>query len=504
MPAAGGGAAAAGEGQHLPEVAPEWAHSNYAVLRARRGCFTLHGGRGARRGPPKRRFAVHSLWPRMRPRPLRAHQGCVNTVAWDTTGDFLISGSDDRHLCLWRAGTWQLRCRHRTPHSANILSALPLDSTTIVSGGMDGAVALNFLEVGQERSCVVGYSSLAVVHRLARQSHTTVLGGCSDGALLQIDTRISQSGRPTHCYVERISGEVPIVGVAVSPACEHVVACCGGDRYVRLYDLRAIGDGFRLQRSCFARLGADSAGSHFPVEHPQRMSGCAFGDVCVFDTRGIVSAQPLAATAPAKRPAPGGAAEAQSAKRPRGAEDTAAAPALAAVGNALQAASSEQEVSGQLRARLQGHRNVKTAKEVCFVGTESEWVLSGSDDGALFCWRWRDAQIEHIFAGADPYVVNGVAPHPLWSAGVVLFASCGIDDDVRVWQPGGECEPYSERLVEYIGRCDRNRRLRTQGNCPTDIFDDDSEQHPSMHPLAWRALLDGGDSGSSEGEGFDY
>ena len=38
-------------------------------------------------------------------RKLANHEGCVNTVAFNSSGDRLVSGSDDLHINIWY---WQL------------------------------------------------------------------------------------------------------------------------------------------------------------------------------------------------------------------------------------------------------------------------------------------------------------------------------------------------------------------------------------------------------------
>ena len=46
-------------------------------------------------------------------RKLANHEGCVNTVAFNPTGDRLVSGSDDLHINIW---DWQLgRFWYRMP-----------------------------------------------------------------------------------------------------------------------------------------------------------------------------------------------------------------------------------------------------------------------------------------------------------------------------------------------------------------------------------------------------
>ncbi|KAF9904068.1 DDB1- and CUL4-associated factor 6 [Linnemannia zychae] len=77
---------------------------------------------------------------------LKGHRGCVNTIAWDETGEFLVSGSDDRRLNIYRP----LAARplvHSIPsgHTQNIFSAKFLTGSsaqTIVSCSADGITRL--------------------------------------------------------------------------------------------------------------------------------------------------------------------------------------------------------------------------------------------------------------------------------------------------------------------------------------------------------------------------
>ena len=36
---------------------------------------------------------------------LAVHSGCVNTITWNETGEYLLSGSDDQHLVISNAYT---------------------------------------------------------------------------------------------------------------------------------------------------------------------------------------------------------------------------------------------------------------------------------------------------------------------------------------------------------------------------------------------------------------
>jgi len=66
-----------------------------------------------------------------------------------------------------------------------------------------------------------------------------------------------------------------------------------------------------------------------------------------------------------------------------------------------------------------GHANILTMKDVTFFGQQDEYVVSGSDDGNIFIWDARTAQIVNILAGGG--MIDVVAGHP----GVPILAAAG-------------------------------------------------------------------------------
>lgn len=42
---------------------------------------------------------------------LKVHNGCVNSVCWNATGDLILSGSDDQHLVITKAFNYKVSCR---------------------------------------------------------------------------------------------------------------------------------------------------------------------------------------------------------------------------------------------------------------------------------------------------------------------------------------------------------------------------------------------------------
>lgn len=54
---------------------------------------------------------------------LKMHKGCVNTVSWNSTGEYLLSGSDDQTIVVSNPYTGKCLVQYVTAHRANIFSA---------------------------------------------------------------------------------------------------------------------------------------------------------------------------------------------------------------------------------------------------------------------------------------------------------------------------------------------------------------------------------------------
>ena len=90
-----------------------------------------------------------------------------------------------------------------------------------------------------------------------------------------------------------------------------------------------------------------------------------------------------------------------------------------------------RDVQSQPMQTYTGHNNARTfLKEAAFLGG-GEYVTTGSDCGHAFVWEKRSGTLVQLLQ-ADKNVVNGVAPHPY----LPWLATCGIDNDGKVWVPG--------------------------------------------------------------------
>lgn len=82
-------------------------------------------------------------------------------------------------------------------------------------------------------------------------------------------------------------------------------------------------------------------------------------------------------------------------------------------------------------ARYCGHCNTTTdIKEANYFGSNSQYIVAGSDDGSFFMWDRKTTNIMRVLRG-DESIVNCLQPHPDYC----LLATSGIDPVVRLWSP---------------------------------------------------------------------
>ena len=80
------------------------------------------------------------------------HDGCINTAKWTESGEFLLTGSDDRTVKIWQVSSSvdHVLLKHtiQTHHRGNIFS-LDIsreDPNLIVSAAADGTVRTNYID----------------------------------------------------------------------------------------------------------------------------------------------------------------------------------------------------------------------------------------------------------------------------------------------------------------------------------------------------------------------
>lgn len=80
------------------------------------------------------------------------HNGCVNTVKWNNTGELLISGSDDRTIKIWSLEKNLERITQvqtvQTKHRGNIFCVdfAPQNPNCLISSAADGTLKCSYIE----------------------------------------------------------------------------------------------------------------------------------------------------------------------------------------------------------------------------------------------------------------------------------------------------------------------------------------------------------------------
>lgn len=100
------------------------------------------------------------------------------------------------------------------------------------------------------------------------------------------------------------------------------------------------------------------------------------------------------------------------------------------------------------KAVFKGHRNIRTIKDVAYMGHRSEYILSGSDDARLFVWCRSSGEVLLMQDSGDRRAVNCMEPHP----STCVLATGGIDSTVKVWEPVAEEPDDLAELADVAAR----------------------------------------------------
>ncbi|KAG6831592.1 hypothetical protein H0H92_009065 [Tricholoma furcatifolium] len=134
------------------------------------------------------------------------------------------------------------------------------------------------------------------------------------------------------------------------------------------------------------------------------------------------------------------------------------------------------------RQLYSGARNVRTTKDVNFLGPNDEYVASGSDDGNFFIWRKETGALHGIYEG-DGSVVNMIEGHPF----LPLIAVSGIDYTVKLFAPSNTNSPSKfSRIANAANIMKTNSRRRP----PTASI---SSFARLLAQARWQVAMDDGD-----------
>ncbi|ONK75623.1 uncharacterized protein A4U43_C03F18830 [Asparagus officinalis] len=204
---------------------------------------------------------------------MKGHEGCVNTIAWNSKGTLLISGSDDMRINIWSYSDRKLIHSIDTGHSSNIFCTKFVPETCdelVVSGAGDAEVRLFNLSRSRRRGCdetFVEPSAVFQCHsrrvkKLAVEvgNPNVVWSASEDGTVRQHDFREGSSCPPPagssnqECRnvlldlrsgAKRSLSSPPIQYLAlksldISSTRPHQILVGGSDAFARLYDRRML------------------------------------------------------------------------------------------------------------------------------------------------------------------------------------------------------------------------------------------------------------------------
>ncbi|XP_058516582.1 DDB1- and CUL4-associated factor 6 isoform X4 [Ochotona princeps] len=179
---------------------------------------------------------------------LNVHDGCVNTICWNDTGEYILSGSDDTKLVISNPYSRKVLTAIRSGHRANIFSAKFLPCTNdkqIVSCSGDGVIFYTNVEQDAEsnRQCqfTCHYGTTYEIMTVPNDPYTFLSCG-EDGTVRWFDTRIKTSCTKEDCKDDiLINCRRAATSVAICPPIPYYLAVGCSDSSVRIYDRRMLG-----------------------------------------------------------------------------------------------------------------------------------------------------------------------------------------------------------------------------------------------------------------------
>lgn len=205
-------------------------------------------------------------------RELEGHTGCVNTIAWNSMGSLLISGSDDTQINIWRYSDRKLLNSIDTGHSSNIFCTKFIPETSdefVASGAGDAEVRVfnnSCLNGGRvEETPVTPYAHFQChtrrVKKLAVEvgNPNVIWSASEDGTLRQHDLREGCSCPPAgssnqecrsvlldlrnaakRSLAESSKQALRLKSCDINVTRPHLLLVGGSDAFARLYDRRML------------------------------------------------------------------------------------------------------------------------------------------------------------------------------------------------------------------------------------------------------------------------
>ncbi|XP_038145578.1 DDB1- and CUL4-associated factor 6 isoform X2 [Cyprinodon tularosa] len=179
---------------------------------------------------------------------LNVHDGCVNTISWNDTGEYILSGSDDTFLFITNPYNKKIKKSIRSGHRANIFSAKFMPHTNnqeIISCSGDGIIFYTHTEKSAEynRQCqfTCHYGTAYEIMTVPNDPYTFLSCG-EDGTVRWFDLRTKTSCTKEDCKDDiLINCRRAATSISISPLVPYYLAVGCSDSSVRIYDRRMLG-----------------------------------------------------------------------------------------------------------------------------------------------------------------------------------------------------------------------------------------------------------------------
>ncbi|XP_068184790.1 DDB1- and CUL4-associated factor 6 isoform X2 [Antennarius striatus] len=179
---------------------------------------------------------------------LNVHDGCVNTISWNDTGEYILSGSDDTFLVISNPYNKKVKKSIRSGHRANIFSAKFMPHTNgqeIISCSGDGIIFYTHTEKSPEynRQCqfTCHYGTAYEIMTVPNDPYTFLSCG-EDGTVRWFDLRTKTSCTKEDCKDDiLINCRRAATSISISPLMPYYLAVGCSDSSVRIYDRRMLG-----------------------------------------------------------------------------------------------------------------------------------------------------------------------------------------------------------------------------------------------------------------------
>ncbi|XP_075445593.1 DDB1- and CUL4-associated factor 6 isoform X8 [Ascaphus truei] len=193
---------------------------------------------------------------------LSVHDGCVNSISWNSTGEYILSGSDDTTLVISNPYNKKVLTRIRSGHKANIFSAKFLPFTNdqqIISCSGDGVICYTNIEKDTDtnRQCQFAchYGTAYEIITVPNDPYTFLSCG-EDGTVRWFDVRTKTSCTKEDCKDDiLINCRRAATSIAICPPAPYYLAVGCSDSTVRIYDRRMLGTRATNNYSCRGTTG---------------------------------------------------------------------------------------------------------------------------------------------------------------------------------------------------------------------------------------------------------